>query len=121
MLINSIGTVSEPDLKNKILFIEEVGEYIYAADRMLQQLKRAGWFDQLKGLIIGSFSDMKDTTIPFGKNIDEAIKDIVNNYNFPAAFGFPVGHTEKNFSLKCSVKYRLDIAKKYTKLIETAN
>ena len=112
LLVNSIGSVSEPDVKNKILFIEEVGEYIYAADRMLQQLKRAGWFDRIKALIIGSFSEMKDTAIPFGKTIYEVVKDITGLYDFPVAFDFPVGHTPENVALKCGADYRLIIGKK---------
>jgi len=112
LLVNSIGSVSEPDVKNKILFIEEVGEYIYAADRMLQQLKRAGWFDRIKALIIGSFSEMKDTAIPFGKTIYEVVKDITGLYDFPVAFDFPVGHTPENVALKCGADYRLSIGKK---------
>lgn len=112
LLVNSIGSVSEPDVKNKILFIEEVGEYIYAADRMLQQLRRAGWFDRIKALIIGSFSEMKDTALPFGETIYEAVRDITDRYDFPVAFGFPVGHTPENVALKCGVDYRLSIEKK---------
>lgn len=109
LLANAVGTPSEPNMKNKILFIEEVGEYIYSADRMLQQLKRAGWFKHLKGLLIGSFSEMKDTTVPFGQTIYEAINDLVAEYHFPLGFGFPVGHTSKNFALKCGAPHHLNI------------
>ncbi|ANI89129.1 LD-carboxypeptidase [Arachidicoccus ginsenosidimutans] len=118
MLINSIGTSSEPDVKDKILFIEDVGEYIYTADRMLQQLKRAGWFNRVKGLLVGTFSDMQDTTNPFGQTIYEVIKDVIVEYDFPVAFNFPVGHTQQNFALKCGVEYSLSVTKKSISLKE---
>ena len=111
LLVNAIGTPSDPNMKDKILFIEEVGEYIYTADRMVQQLKRAGWLKQLKGLLIGSFSEMKDTTIPFGQTIYEVISDAVAEYHFPIGFNFPVGHTPENFAMKCGVKHSLTIDK----------
>lgn len=118
LLVNSIGSASEPDVKNKILFIEEVGEYIYAADRMLQQIRRAGWFDRIQALIIGSFSEMKDTAIPFGKTIYKVVKDITDLYDFPVAFNFPVGHTQENVALKCGVDHRLVVGKRSVELKE---
>ena len=118
LLVNAVGTASEPNMRDKILFIEEVGEYIYAADRMIRQLKRAGWFNRLKGLLIGSFSEMKDTTVPFGQTIYEAINEAVADCDFPVAFDFPVGHTPENFALKCGVIHRLNIHKQGVSLKE---
>lgn len=109
LLTNIIGTASDIKTKNKILFIEEVGEYIYSADRMMRQLKRAGKLDDLKGLIIGKFSDMKDTTIPFGQSIEEAIKELVKDFHFPVCFDFPVSHEKENYALKIGVKYNLKV------------
>lgn len=109
LLAHSIGSDSEPDTKGKILFIEEVGEYIYSADRMFLQLKRAGWLEYIEGLVVGTFSDMKDTTLPFGEDIYHAIKEHVKDYNFPIAFDFPVGHTERNVALKIGVNYKLNV------------
>jgi muramoyltetrapeptide carboxypeptidase len=77
LLSNVIGTKSDFKTKNKILFIEDVGELLYSADRMLQQLKRSGKINQLAGLIVGGFTEMKDTERPFGKTIQEIIFDIV--------------------------------------------
>jgi muramoyltetrapeptide carboxypeptidase len=111
LLTHAIGSASEIQTKNKILFIEEIGEYVYAADRMLLQLKRSGKLSHLKALIVGSFSEMKDTTIPFGQTIYEAIGDRIKEYNYPVCFDFPVGHTEKNYALKCGMNYKLDIVK----------
>ncbi|HEX5150567.1 MAG TPA: LD-carboxypeptidase [Parafilimonas sp.] len=107
ILAHIIGSNSEISTKNKILFIEEIGEYLYNADRMLLQLKRAGKLDELEGLIIGKFTEMKDTTIPFGQSIEEIIFDKVKDYNYPVCFDFPVGHVNENYALKVGVKYEL--------------
>jgi muramoyltetrapeptide carboxypeptidase len=109
LLVNMIGTPSDIKTKNKILFIEEVGEYIYSVDRMMHQLKRSGKLDNLKGLIIGKFSEMKDTTIPFGQTVEEVIKDLVKEYDFPVSFDFPVSHEKENCALKIGVKYKLKV------------
>jgi muramoyltetrapeptide carboxypeptidase len=118
LLVNIIGTPSDINTKNKILFIEEVGEYIYNVDRMMYQLKRSGKLDKLKGLIIGKFSDMKDTAIPFGKNAEEAVKEIVKDDNYPVCFGFPVSHEKENYALKIGVKYKLNVKKGLVELRE---
>jgi muramoyltetrapeptide carboxypeptidase len=118
LLAHSIGSVSEPNTKNKILFIEDVGEFLYNTDRMLHQLKRAGWFIGLRGLLIGSFSDMKDTTIPFGKTIYEIIWEAISAYNFPVAFNFPVGHQPENYALKCGALHQLEVKKDIVTLQE---
>jgi muramoyltetrapeptide carboxypeptidase len=118
LLVNAIGTSSDVKTKNKILFIEEIGEYIYSVDRMMYQLKRCGKLDQLRGLIIGRFSDMKDTTIPFGKNVEEVIKDLVKEYHYPVCFRFPVSHDKENYALKVGVKYKLKVQKDMVQLKE---
>lgn len=110
LLANITGTPSDINTKNKILFIEDVGEYIYNVDRMMYQLKRSGKLDHLKGLIVGSFSEMKDTTISFGQTAEEAIRDLVKEYDYPVCFGFPVGHDKENYALKVGVKYQLNVS-----------
>ncbi len=112
LLAHIIGTKSDINTKNKILFIEDIGEYKYNIDRMLMQLKRAGKLDALEGLIVGSFTEMKDTTIPFGQNIEEIIFDKVKEYNYPVCFDFPVGHVKENYALKIGVNYKLDVTDK---------
>jgi muramoyltetrapeptide carboxypeptidase len=119
LLVNLIGTSSDIKTKNKILFIEEVGEYIYSVDRMMYQLKRSGKLDDLKGLIFGRFSEMKDTTIPFGQTTEEAIKEIVKEYDFPICFGFPVSHEKENYALKIGVKYKLKVQQGNVELKES--
>lgn len=116
LLAHSIGSDSEFTSKGRILFIEDVGEYIYNADRMLMQLKRAGKLDNLAGLIVGSFSDMKDTVIPFGQEIYEVIWDKVQEYDYPVCFGFPVGHTAENYALLHGAEHTLSVKKDVVKL-----
>ncbi len=83
LIANSIGTSSDIETKNCILFIEDIGEQLYNADRMLSQLKRCGMLKNLRGLIVGGFTDMKDCERPFGKNIYEIISEAVAEYKYP--------------------------------------
>jgi muramoyltetrapeptide carboxypeptidase len=112
LLAHIIGTKSGINTKNKILFIEDIGEYKYNIDRMLIQLKRAGKLDELAAFIVGSFTEIKDTTIPFGKEIKEIISDAVKEYNYPVCFDFPVGHVKENYALKIGVDYKLTVSGK---------
>ncbi|MGZ5221736.1 MAG: S66 peptidase family protein, partial [Chitinophagaceae bacterium] len=109
LLAHLIGTDSDVGTKDKILFLEDVGEYIYNIDRMLLQLKRAGKLEKLAGLIIGGFTDTKDTERPFGKAVNEIIYEQVKEYRFPICFGFPVSHEKENYALKIGVEYELEI------------
>lgn len=118
LLAHIIGTASDFETKDRILFIEDIGEYLYNVDRMLQQLKRSGKFDWLAGLIVGGFTDMKDTERPFGKNIHEIISEAVAGYDFPVCFDFPVSHTAKNLPLKVGVSYELKVGGSATTLKE---
>ncbi len=111
LLAHLVGTDSDLKTKGKILFIEDVGEYVYNIDRMFYQLKRSGKFSKLSGLIIGGFSDMKDTERPFGKTVYEVIHEIVKEYDFPVCFDFPVSHTERNYALKVGAGYKLKVGK----------
>lgn len=118
LLAHLIGTRSDIDTSGKILFLEDVGEYIYNVDRMLYQLKRSGKFEDLQGLIIGGFTEVKDTVIPFGKDIYQIIFDIVKEYDYPICFNFPVGHTRENYVLKVGAEYKLHVGKKVVTLEE---
>jgi len=119
LLAHLIGTSSDVKTENKILFIEDIGEYIYNVDRMMYQLKRSGKLEELKGLIIGRFSEMKDTTIPFGQTTEAVIKDIVKEYDYPVCFGFPVSHDKENYALKIGVKYKLSVTTTSVELKES--
>jgi muramoyltetrapeptide carboxypeptidase len=109
LLAHLVGSSSDLNTDGKLLFIEDVGEYLYNIDRMMYQLKRSGKLDNLAGLIIGGFSDCKDMERPFGKTVFEIINDIVKDYNYPICFDFPVSHTEKNYALKIGQEYMLRI------------
>jgi muramoyltetrapeptide carboxypeptidase len=118
LLAHLSGTASDIKTKNRILFIEDIGEYLYNIDRMFYQLKRNGKFDKLAGLIIGGFTDSKDTERPFGKVTDEIIQDVIREFDFPVAFGFPVSHERENYALKIGVSYTLDIGSENVTLLE---
>lgn len=118
LLAHMVGSPSEIDTRGKILFIEDVGEYIYNVDRMLLQLKRSGKLSGLAGLVIGAFSDMKDTTIPFGQTVDEVIRHQVHEYGYPVCFNFPVGHITENYALKIGAAYQLQVAPDGVQLAE---
>ena len=111
MLAHCVGTDSDIKTKGKILFIEDVGEYLYNIDRMMYQLKRADKFKKLAGLIVGGMTDTKDTERPFGQTAEEIIRDAVSEYNFPVCFDFPVSHGKENLALKIGVGYKLKVGK----------
>jgi muramoyltetrapeptide carboxypeptidase len=109
ILAHLTGSVSEVDTTNKILFIEDIGEYLYNADRLLLNLKRAGKLKNLKALIVGDFTDMQDTDRPFGQGIEEIIYNIVKEYHYPLCFNFPVGHADINYTLTLGAEHRLQV------------
>ena len=96
LLVALEGSSSAMDFKDKILFLEDVGEYEYAIDRMLRMLKRGGKLAGLKGLIVGAFNHIELEDIPFGQGAEEVIAEIVSDYSYPVCFNFPVGHIEDN-------------------------
>jgi len=111
------GSDSDLDTKNKVLFIEDTGEYLYSIDRMLWNLKRSGKLENLKGLIIGGFKVKPDDTgEEFGKTIYEIVMEKVAEYDYPIAFDFPVGHQRNNFALKCGANHVLEVSENGTKL-----
>ena len=118
LLANLVGTKSDLKTKGRILFIEDVGEYLYHIDRMMYQLKRSGKLDKLAGLIVGGFTDMKDTERPFGQTAYEIIRDAVAGYDYPVCFDFPVSHGKENYALKIGVGYKLKVGKNKVALEE---
>ena len=118
LLAHIIGTPSDIKTKGKILFIEDIGELIYSTDRMLHQLKRSGKLHGLAALIVGRFTDMKDTERSFGKTIEEAISDVVKEYGYPVCFNFPVSHEKENYALKVGGTYEIKIGRKTVQLTE---
>ncbi|AFM05820.1 putative MccF-like protein (microcin C7 resistance) [Bernardetia litoralis DSM 6794] len=109
MIINSLATPTEINTDNKILFLEEVGENLYAVDRMLGQLFRAGKLKNLKGIVIGSFSDSKQTVEQFGFSVEQMILDLTKEYTYPVAFDFPIGHTAENETVICGANVIFEV------------
>ncbi len=99
IMVSMLGSKSQLDTDGKILFIEEIGEYKYAIDRMLQSLKRAGYFNNIQGLIVGDMSNIKKNTTVWGSSLEQLILDVVSEYDFPVLFDFPAGHEYDNRAL----------------------
>ncbi|MBQ1654990.1 MAG: LD-carboxypeptidase [Bacteroidales bacterium] len=104
------GTDFAIDCDDKILFIEDLNEYLYHLDRMMLNLKMSGKLAKLRGLVVGSFSDMKDNASPFGKTAYEIVKAHTAEYSYPIGFGIPVGHIDDNQPLVEGGQYRLEIS-----------
>jgi muramoyltetrapeptide carboxypeptidase len=110
------GTRCEMKTAGKILFLEDIDEFLYHTDRMMHQLKLSGKLSKLTGLVLGNFTDMKDNESPFGKNIHEIISDAVREYDYPVCYGFPAGHDEKNLALAFGKIWELDVSEKKSTL-----
>ena len=112
VLYSITGSISDADMESKILFIEDLDEYLYHIDRMMMNLKRSGKLKGLAGLIVGGMTDMKDNTVPFGKTAEEIIHDAVAEYSFPVVYGFPAGHIPNNFPLILGSEVTLNVSDK---------
>jgi len=109
LLVAILNSVSDYNYDGKILFIEDVGEYLYSVDRMIRALDRAGKLKNLAGLIVGGFTDLKDNDIPFGQTVPEIIMEVVKNYSYPVGFDFPAGHIPDNQSVILGKMFNLSI------------
>ncbi|HMR18003.1 MAG TPA: LD-carboxypeptidase, partial [Sphingobacterium sp.] len=99
LLQSIIGSRSDVNYDDKILFIEDVSEAHYNIDRMLWTLKRANKLRKLRGLIVGGFTDLREESTAFGQSVEEIIMDKVGEYGYPVAFGCPAGHIADNRAL----------------------
>lgn len=104
-----LGSKSALDTKGKILFIEDLDEYLYHIDRMLMNLKRNDFFKDLAGLIVGGMTDMHDNEIPYGMNAHQIILDITAEFDFPVTFNFPAGHVNDNRALIFGKEIALEV------------
>lgn len=112
---NLCGSISDVHTAGKILFIEDVGEYLYKIDGMLWNLKRSRKLKKLKGLIVGGFKTKPDDPgEEFGKTIYEMVMEKVREYDYPVCFDFPVGHIKENYALKCGMKHEMKVANEGT-------
>ncbi|WP_179318864.1 S66 peptidase family protein [Winogradskyella helgolandensis] len=116
MLHTMLGSKESLDTSGKILFIEEIGEYKYHIDRMLQSLKRAGYFENLNGLVVGDMSKMRKNTTLWGTSVEQLILDALEDYDFPITFNMPAGHEKDNRALVLGRKVELTVAKEQSTL-----
>lgn len=116
VLCANLGTNYQPDFENKILFIEDIDEYYYKIDRMLWQLKYAGVFHQIRGLIVGKFTNIKDNATTFGMSLEAIVLEKVKEYKFPVVFNFPSGHVNENLTLPFGIEMKLQVNEEYVEL-----
>ncbi len=109
VLYSLLGSASDICTEGKILFIEDLDEYLYHVDRMMMALKRADKLRGLKALIVGAMKDMKDNVVPFGLTAEEIIRQAVDEYDYPVCFGFPAGHIENNMPIVLGAEVSLQI------------
>ncbi len=117
ILYSLFGSPSAIDCTDKILFIEDLDEYLYHVDRMLMNMKRNGCLKSIKGIVVGSMTKMKDNDIPWGKNALEIVQDITKNYNIPIIYNFPAGHIQDNRALIIGSNVTIEVNKTESKLI----
>uniref|UniRef100_UPI0032172D1F S66 peptidase family protein n=1 Tax=uncultured Draconibacterium sp. TaxID=1573823 RepID=UPI0032172D1F len=108
------GTAYDLNTDGKILFLEDIDEFLYHTDRMIHQLKLSGKLDKLAGLILGDFTDMKDNESPFGKTVHEIIMEAVAEFDYPVCFNFPGGHDKKNLALAFGKEWELNVSSEKT-------
>ena len=108
LLVNRLGTPDQLNTAGAILFIEDIDEHLYAFDRMLVHMKKAGMFENIKGLIIGELVDMKDYDNPFGKSTDEIVMNVCGDLDFPIISNFPCGHGIYQATLPISIPVQLN-------------
>ncbi|WP_248724693.1 LD-carboxypeptidase [Seonamhaeicola sp. ML3] len=121
MLHSMLGSNTSIDTSGKILFIEDIGEYKYHIDRMLQSLKRAGYFDDCAGVIVGDMSKIKSNTTVWGTSIEQLILDVLSEYNFPIAFNMSAGHEPDNRALVLGKMLNLNVKREHSTIIFKEN
>jgi muramoyltetrapeptide carboxypeptidase len=117
ILYSLLGSESAIDCSDKILFIEDLDEYLYHIDRMMMNLKRNGCLSSLKGIIVGGMTDMKDNEIPWGRNALEIIEDVTKGLNIPIIFNFPAGHIRDNRALIFGRQVSMEVTAETSKVV----
>jgi muramoyltetrapeptide carboxypeptidase len=108
VIYSTMGSVSEIDTTDAILFLEDLDEYLYHIDRMMVCLKRAGKLNPLKGIIVGHMNDMHDRGTPFGKTAEEIIKEHTEELGIPSYFNFDAGHMRMNHPLIFGTQVKIE-------------
>jgi len=116
LIMDSLNTPSEPDLRNRILIVEEVDEYYYKLDRMFTQLRRSGKLRHLAALVIGHMTDIKNSDLDFGETVEHIITHALREYEYPVAFSFPSGHEEPNRAWIQGAEAQLHVSLQHVKL-----
>lgn len=116
ILYSLLGSKSSINTKDKILFIEDLDEYLYHVDRMMMNLKRNGYFEKLRGIIVGGMTDTHDNSIPFGRNASEIVLDITQEFDIPICFDFPAGHLSDNRALFFGKTINFEVSDEFTKV-----
>jgi muramoyltetrapeptide carboxypeptidase len=116
ILYSLLGSKSGIDCHEKILFIEDLDEYLYHIDRMMMNLRRNGCLDSIKGILVGAMTSMNDNDIPWGKNALEIIDDVSKKYNIPIIYNFPAGHIHDNRALILGNTVTMDVNEKGSKV-----
>jgi muramoyltetrapeptide carboxypeptidase len=116
ILSSCIGSASDIDTAGKILFLEDLGEYLYRLDRMMYTLKRGGKLSHLAGLLVGGLTGMKDGETPFGMDAEQIILNAVKEYDYPVCFGFPSGHQHDNRALVLGSEVLMEVTSENSSL-----
>lgn len=109
MLYSMRGVPFEYDYTGKILFIEDLNEYLYHIDRMIQNLKHSGILSRINGLVVGTMSGMKNGVDEYAGSIEEIILDAVSEYNYPVMFDFPSGHEAENHAMIFGEQHKMNV------------
>ncbi len=117
ILYSLLGSDSQVHCDDKILFLEDLDEYLYHIDRMLMNLKRCGCLSKLKGVVVGGMTKMKDNEIPWGKNANQIVAEHLEGLNIPVVFDFPAGHIPDNRALVLGTHAKLTVTKDKTVLL----
>jgi muramoyltetrapeptide carboxypeptidase len=117
ILYSLFGSPSAIDCTDKILFIEDLDEYLYHIDRMMMNLKRNGCLESIKGILVGGMTKMKDNDIPWGKDALQIVEDVTKKYNIPIVYEFPAGHIKDNRALVFGTQVELDVNSECSKVI----
>jgi muramoyltetrapeptide carboxypeptidase len=117
VIYSLLGSRSDINTDGKLLFIEDLDEYLYHIDRMMQAMKRSGKLRNIKGLIIGGMSDMKDNTVPFGADALAIIAKTVEEYSFPVLFNYPAGHIDVNLSLTIGGTFKMSVNQYFSNFV----
>ena len=114
VLYSLLGSDIFPDTRGKILFLEDLDEYLYHIDRMMFAFERAGKLDGIKGLVVGGLTKMHDNTVSFGQPAEEIIWERVRDKNIPVIFDFPAGHIDDNRALILGRMTEIEVVEKIT-------